>query len=155
MFSSCIWTQNQYLQGLNWYSIGEGRNADLLADILGCKMASIPIKLLGLLLGEKSKDVSVWNLIMNRFESSLVGWRRSYLSKGGRLTLTKRTTVNLTIYYLSLLPILVSVVKRLGPIEKAFCGGIGWGKKIPLVAWEVSRSIHLMSWKKHYKDDEW
>jgi hypothetical protein len=42
----------------------------------------------------------------------LAGWKRLYLSKGGRLTLIKSTISNLPTYYLSLFPIPIGVTRK-------------------------------------------
>ena len=70
-------------------------------------------------------------------EKKLSGWKRLYLSKGGRLTLLKSTLSSLPTYYLSLFTIPKAVAIRLERIQRNFL----WGSsvecfKYPLVAWE-------------------
>ena len=70
-------------------------------------------------------------------EKKLAGWKRLYLSKGGRLTLLKSTLSSLPTYYLSLFTILVAVADKLERIQRNFL----WGSseecfKNSLVAWE-------------------
>jgi hypothetical protein len=56
--------------------------------------------------------------------------------EGGRLTLLKSTLSNLSTYYLSLLPIPVSVSNRLDKIQMDFLwGGIEDEAKFHLVNW--------------------
>ena len=43
------------------------------------------MKYLGLPLGAKFKDKSIWNLILEKVERRLAGWKRLYLSKRGRV----------------------------------------------------------------------
>ena len=74
-------------------------NFETLVDALGCKQGSVPMKYLGLPLGAK------WNPIIEKVERRLAGWKRLYLSKGGRLTLIKSTLSNLLTYLLALFPI--------------------------------------------------
>ena len=67
----------------------------------------------------------------------LLGWKRLYLSKGGRLTLLKSTLSSLPTYYLSLFTVPKAVAIRLERIQRNF----SWGSsvecfKFPLVAWE-------------------
>lgn len=65
----------------------------------------------------------------------LVGWKRLYLSKGGRLALIKNTLSNFP-NYLSLFPIRVGVANRLEKIHKDFLwGGIDDEFKSHLVNW--------------------
>jgi hypothetical protein len=73
-----------------------------LANILGCGVASLPTWYLGLPLGPKYKDSNIWNSIIEEMENILAGWKRLYLSKGGRLTLINSTLSNLPAYFVSL-----------------------------------------------------
>ena len=92
---------------------------------------------LGMPLGSSYKSPSIWNPILERMEKKLSGWKRLYLSKGGRLTLLKSTLSSLPTYYLSLFTIPKAVAIRLERIQRNFL----WGSsvecfKYPLVAWE-------------------
>jgi hypothetical protein len=69
-------------------------------------------------------------------ERRLAGWKKLYLSKGGRLTLIKSTLSNLPMYYLSLFPVPMSVAKRMEKIQREFLwGGMGDDQKLNLVSW--------------------
>ena len=92
---------------------------------------------LGMPLGTSYKIASIWNPILERMEKKLSGWKRFYLSKGGRLTLLKSTFSSLLMYYLSLFTILKVVTTRLECIQRNFL----WGSsvecfKYSLVAWD-------------------
>jgi len=117
--------------------VGEVGNVDALATILRYRVGSLPMKYLGMPLGTPFKTASVWNPILERMEKKLSGWKRLYLSKGGRLTLVKSTLSCLPTYYLSLFVIPVAVADRLERIQRNFL----WGTseecfKYSLVAWE-------------------
>ena len=56
--------------------VGGVHNLDALVGLLGCGQSSLPLKYLGLPLGAKFKDVSVWNPILERMERRLEGWKR-------------------------------------------------------------------------------
>ena len=43
----------------------------------------------------KFKDLSVWNPIPERMERRLAGWKRMYLSKGGKVILIKSSLSSL------------------------------------------------------------
>ena len=85
--------------------MGEVPNLEDLAQILCCKIASLPMRYLGLPLGATFKVKSIWNLIIERMEKRLAVWKRLYLSKGGKVTLIKSTLSNLPTYFYSLFPI--------------------------------------------------
>ena len=71
------------------------------------------MKYLGLPLGAKFKDKTIWNSILDKIEWRLARWKCFYLSKGGRVTLIKSTLSNLPTYFLSLFPIPASVANRI------------------------------------------
>ena len=117
--------------------IGEVSNTQTLANILQCRVGSVPMTCLVMSLGTSYKTASIWNPILERMEKKLSGWKRLYLSKGGRLTLLKSTLSSLPIYYLSLFTILKAMAIRLERIQRNFLWGFSEECfKYPLVAWE-------------------
>ena len=117
--------------------VGEVRNIQSLANILQCKVGSLPMTYLSMPLGNLYKTPSIWNPILERMEKKLSGWKRLYFSKRGRLTLLKSTLSSLPTYYVSLFTIPKAVATRLECIQRNFL----WGSsvecfKYPLVAWE-------------------
>jgi hypothetical protein len=106
--------------------IGEVEDVERLANLLGCRVASLPMTYLGLPLGASYKSTSIWNGVIEKMERRLAGWKRMYLSKGARLTLINSTLSNIPTYYLSLFPIPVRVANRLDKIQKGFSLGWHW-----------------------------
>ena len=56
--------------------IGEVPNVHVLAEILGCRIGSLPMTYLGLPLGASQKSSIVWNPILERIERNLAGWKK-------------------------------------------------------------------------------
>ena len=117
--------------------IGEVHNIQSLANILQCRVGSLPMIYLGMPLGTLYKTPSIWNPILKRMDKKLSGWKWLYLSKGGRLTLLKSILSSLLTYYLSLFTIPKAVATRLERIQRNFL----WGStiecfKFSLVAWK-------------------
>jgi hypothetical protein len=55
--------------------IGEIEDVEGLAQLLGCRVASLPMTYLGLLLGASYKAVSIWNGVIEKMERQLAGWK--------------------------------------------------------------------------------
>jgi hypothetical protein len=106
--------------------IGEVTNLSSLADILSCRIGTLPMTYLGMPLGSSFKALGVWNPIIEKVERRLAGWKKLYLSKGGRLTLLKSTLSSLPTYFMSLFKIPVSVAKRIESFNAIFYG-VEWG----------------------------
>ena len=85
--------------------IGEVNNVHVLAEILGRTVGALPMTYLGMPLGASHKSPSIWNPILEKVDRKLAGWKKLYLSKGGRLTLLKSTLSSLPTYFLSLFTI--------------------------------------------------
>ena len=125
--------------------VGGVHNLEDLVGLLGCGQSSLPLKYLGLPLGAKFKDLSVWNHILERMEKRLAGWKRMYLSKGGKVTLIKSSLSSLLTYFLSLLPLPGKVAKRMEKLHRDFLwNGISGEPKIHLVNWaKVCRPLQV------------
>jgi hypothetical protein len=118
--------------------VGDVENLRVLADILCCCIGSLSMSYLGMPLGSTFKSTLIWNPIIEKMERRLAGWKRLYLSKGGRLTLLKSTLSSLPTFYLSLFTIPCSVAKRIEQIQRKFLwSGSEDTFKHCLVKWET------------------
>ena len=62
--------------------VGVVPNLRVLADIMGCRIGSLPMSYLGMPLGANFKSKAVWNSILEKMEHKLAGWKSLYLSRG-------------------------------------------------------------------------
>jgi hypothetical protein len=146
IFCSAHSSQLRHLQGLfflfeaasglkvnlaksNLIPVGNVNQVSRLANILGCGIASLPAKYLGLPLGASYKSTYICDGVIEKIEHRLASWKRLYLSKGGRVTLIKSTLANVPTYYLSLFHIPGSVVLALRSQNGIFYG-VGWVKSL-------------------------
>lgn len=67
--------------------MGLVHNIGDLAEILGYKVSSLPMKYPGLPLGAPYKSKTIWDSVIEKIENILAGWKRMYLSKDGRIAL--------------------------------------------------------------------
>ncbi|XP_026450966.1 uncharacterized protein LOC113351131 [Papaver somniferum] len=101
-------------------AIGNAQFANSCALSFGCPVVQFSLNYLGIPIGSKSKSVTVWEVILQKFQKRLRNWQRRYLSKGGRLILIKHVLCSLPIYYLSLFQIPASIKKINGQHMRSF-----------------------------------
>lgn len=108
--------------------VGEVENLHELVNLLYCKVRSFLMTYFRMPLGASFKSTGIWNPILEKFQCRLAGWKRTYLSKGERLTLLKSTLSGLPNYYLSLFTIPSNVVNRIERLQRStsttWCDGI-------------------------------
>ena len=100
--------------------MGRVDNVELLASELSCDVGSLPTTYLGLPLRAPHKAMGVWDSIEERFRKRSLSWKRQYISKGGKLTLTQSTLSSLPIYFISLFRMPKLVCFRLKKIQRDF-----------------------------------
>lgn len=79
--------------------IGDVPNIDMLVVDLGCKVGSLPVTYLSLLVGASFKRANVWKPVVDKIKRRLSDWKANYLSKGGRLIFIKVAMANIPIYF--------------------------------------------------------
>ncbi|WMV58251.1 hypothetical protein MTR67_051636 [Solanum verrucosum] len=108
---------------VNWqksflYPVNQVDNMELLARNLGCQIATLPTRYLGMPLGAQNKETTVWSEVLERCNKKLARWKSQYLSLGGRLTLVKSVLDALPSYMMSLFPIPKNIVKKIDQLRR-------------------------------------
>ena len=91
-----------------------------LADVLGCKVGTFPVKFLGLPLCLGATKKSDWNPVVGRKKMKLSTWKATHLSMGGRITLIKAALTNLPLYYFSIVKCPISVINKKKKLQRHF-----------------------------------
>lgn len=91
-----------------------------LAEVLGCIAGSLSTTYLGLPLCLGSSSKTLWNLVVERVEWRLAGWKEKFLSVGGRIILIQAVLSNLPEYFMSLYRCPMSIVNRLEKLRRVF-----------------------------------
>ena len=104
--------------------IGEVNNVHALAEILGYRIGSLPMTYLSMPSGASHKSPSIWNPILEKFHRKLAGWKKLYLSKGGRLTLLRVRFLAFLLTIYPLLPFPRVWLISLRRFRGTSCGGI-------------------------------
>ena len=87
-------------------------------------------------MGANPRTIQFWEPIIEKIERRLGGWKRAFLSRGGRLTLIQLVVSSLPIYFRYLFKIPTLVANR---IEKLMRGFLWEG-------YEEGGGSHLVRW---------
>ena len=115
-----------------------------LATITTCEVGVWPISYLGLLLGGNPRNIAFWDPVVNKVVKRLDGWKKAFLSRGGRLTLIQSVLSSLPIYYLSLFKAPSSVIRSLEKLMRDFFWEGG----------DLAGGDHLVGWEDMCKSKE-
>uniref|UniRef100_A0A803QQM3 Reverse transcriptase domain-containing protein n=1 Tax=Cannabis sativa TaxID=3483 RepID=A0A803QQM3_CANSA len=104
---------------------------------IGCEVGRWPMTYLGMPLGGSPRKRSFWEPVLDKCATRMDGWKCSFLSRGGRLTLIQSVLSSLPIYFLSLFKAPKVVLKELEKMMRDFFwegGDLAGGDH--LVAWD-------------------
>ncbi|KAL5549263.1 hypothetical protein UlMin_004494 [Ulmus minor] len=108
-----------------------------LAAVVGCEKGSWPMKYLGLPLGGNPNSTEFWNPVVEKVGKRLDGWKKSVLSKGGRLTMIQSVLSSIPIYFMSLFKLPNGVAALLEKMMRQFL----WDKEVG------GKGKNLVDWK--------
>jgi len=106
------------------------------AVVLNCKISSLPIVYLGLLVGGDSRRLNFWEPVVNHIKSRLSNWKNKYLSFGGRLVLLKSILTSLFVYAFSFFKAPSGIISSIKSIFIHFFLGCEDNKKISWIDWD-------------------
>ena len=107
-----------------------------LAELVECSVGVWPVKYLGLPLGGNPKSKIFWEPVVIKVARRLDGWKRAFLSRGGRLTLIRSVLSSLPIYYMSLFKMPQGITDNIEKLMRDFLWGSDTDPSSHLVRWE-------------------
>lgn len=120
-------------------SIGSQASQQELANVLGCRLATLPFTYLGLPLSNKKLPKSAYLPLIQRMNKRLGGWAAKHLTIAGRIVLINSVLSSLPTYFMSCLKLPVWVIKDIDKIRRTFL----WHGTIP----QAHSKINLANWK--------
>ncbi|KAL8501989.1 hypothetical protein ACS0TY_021211 [Phlomoides rotata] len=111
------------VMGIN---IDEGR-IQAIAEILGCRVGSLPFSYLGIRVSSNHRRLSEWSFIIQKVKNRLRKWDDKKISLGGRIRLLNSVLSSIPIYYLSIYLIPKKIMREITSIQSIFFVGGGWG----------------------------
>ena len=114
----------------------------LLKFFTVCSGLKWPLKYLGLPLWGNPVSFKFWSPVIEKVSNRLDGWKKGFLSRGGRVTLIQSILASLPIYYMSIFKMPGAIVNIIEKMMRSFLWDVqGGGRNRSLVAWDlVTRS---------------
>ncbi|KAJ1702306.1 hypothetical protein LUZ63_002085 [Rhynchospora breviuscula] len=106
-----------------------------IQNLLNCAQASLPIIYLGLPLTCKRPDRLCFQMLIDKVNAKLAGWKSSLLSRAGRIVLTSSVLSSTPIFFMSVFQLPVWVVNAIDKTRRNFIWKGRSGKGLPLLAW--------------------
>ncbi|RVX05715.1 putative ribonuclease H protein [Vitis vinifera] len=108
------------------------------ASLLDYVVSKWPLTYLGLPLRRNPNSFSFWEPVLDRVSSKLDGWKKAFLSLGGRITLIQSSLTHIPSYFLSLFKIPISIALRIEKLQRDFLWSrSGEGKRDHLASWDI------------------
>ena len=91
-----------------------------LASILGCTISTLPLTYLGVPINNKSLTDIDGQILIDKIEKRLQGWKGSLLSLGGRVTLLNSVLSAIPLYWLSIYRLPAKIRHKIDKIRRKF-----------------------------------
>ena len=106
------------------------------ADLLNCKLGSLPLQYLGLPIGGRSPTIQDWAPLCNTAVGRVGPWRGRFMSSGARLILTNSSLSSLPMFTMGMFLLAEGVHVKLDmPRSRFFWEGASPKRKYHLVKW--------------------
>lgn len=127
----------------SWYN---RRVSARICYILNFKQGKMPFTYLGVLISLKHLAISHFNFMINRLNAAVVDWGKAKMSKAGKAVIINSILMATPTYYLSVYPILDSVLSRISQISTKFLWeNYDKGNGMPMVNWNTITFCKLIS----------
>lgn len=91
-----------------------------LARIFGCGVKDFPATYLGMPLFKGRMIEAMWALVIERISKKFVGWRGALLSQVGKAQLVKACLQNISVYFMAIFKMPISVCNKIGKVQRDF-----------------------------------
>ncbi|KAJ3701655.1 hypothetical protein LUZ61_005360 [Rhynchospora tenuis] len=105
---------------------------------LNVTISTLPFKYLGLPLTLRKPDRQAFQLLIDKIQVRLAGWKSRLLSRAGRIVLANSVLSTIPVFFMSVFQLPIWVVKALDRLRRNFIWGSSdtTGKSMHLLAWD-------------------